>query len=139
MFQISSVTDPTYCSDWVYATGETSTFTTQVQCSGLRCTCCKSGGPSSLVSSVCYDLPATSAEICTSEEVLRSWMLDDCLETTVCGDGCPGTPPTTGSPCDETQISSCYYSDSQTQCTCMGGEFICNDLASERRSDEPRR
>jgi hypothetical protein len=126
-FSGGQITDTTSCYDAASASDPalSTTYSWSLTCSGAECECCKTSNDSTQSSHVCAPLDITSEDACASDVALRNALLNDCMTTSSCGAGCPGNPPANGSPCDETELTYCYYNSAAVYCTCMRGEFVC--------------
>jgi hypothetical protein len=120
-FSGTQITDPSYCSDYAYTESGAGYV---ISCSDTTCHCCKQGD----TSQVCTVMASTPDDVCASESSLRRALLDECMQDTVCGAGCPTTPPVNGDPCNEAEISSCYYPTPTpgVYCSCIGNMFSCD-------------
>jgi hypothetical protein len=118
-FSGSQITDPTYCSDFAFTESSAGYI---VNCSDGLCHCCKQNAESQ----VCSVMASTPDDVCASESALRQALLDECMQDTVCGAGCPPSAPVNGDPCDDTEITSCSYQKEMVFCSCVGSMFSCN-------------
>jgi hypothetical protein len=118
-FSGAQISDPSYCSDYAY-TESGAAYT--VTCSDTQCHCCRTGTSSQ----VCSVMASTPDDVCASESNLRQALLDECMQDTVCGAGCPTSPPMNGDSCDDTEISNCYYPTPMAYCSCIGNMFSCD-------------
>jgi hypothetical protein len=125
-FTGGQLTDTTNCYDNASATdvNANSTYGWALSCYGDECECCKHSTDGTQSSQVCGLIDVLPADACATEVSLRDTLLNECMTISSCGAGCPGRPPATGTTCDETEISYCYYTTAT--CFCMGGEYVCN-------------
>jgi hypothetical protein len=123
-FSIASTTPPDSCGDYAYDIGNYNTY--YVQCSDGRCQCCRTGQVDSAqgAAQVCFPIEPTPATACASLDTLRQVLVDECMQNSPCGAGCPGTATPRGT-CDETEILECAYMTAPSYCMCMGGMYVC--------------